>query len=160
MTLFTDLQQTIADRIEEVIPSFTNRDGLDVVTEKKGDIISQMETRLNNIGIGLTVMTPKVVVGDFEGRLDVDVIISIAENSTLNMSKTGYGVAAIDIVAGIIGAVNFFIPDGTNFRQIMFASMEAVATPWQDTIGYDLTFKTSTVITIEDAHYVPSTIAL
>lgn len=148
MNLVTDLQNEIAEHLARIW-DFTGRDGLDIITERKGDLESLMLQRLNKLGVGIVVFTPTIKAGDFDRRIDVEIIFEVDENVTINQHPTGYGTAALDICVFIIGLLRpeVFIPH-SGFCQMVFEGVEAVQTPWEGTIGYQVKFHTSTIIEV------------
>lgn len=66
--------------------------GVEILTEKKGDIRQGIKTALNRLGLGLAVITPGVTIKKRLGRrlvFSVTIVIEVAEIVLTNQSASG-----------------------------------------------------------------------
>lgn len=149
MNIFERLQSEIAEQAM-TIDAFTHREGIEVLTETKGDIESLMDIALQKIGLGTTVFTPVILRGETVSTIDVDIVLETVENPTNNRATTGLQVPALDVCAALIGVLWYFQPEG-GWSPLEFRGNEFVQSPWPGTIAYDTTFRTSIRVEAQDA---------
>lgn len=146
--IFFALQDAVAARIIGV-EDFVKVQGLDVAQQRKGDILNQIQTSLQKIGLGLTVMTPEINPGD-DGpcSLQVKVTVAIVENVIINSSPGGTRVPALDLVAAALGVLmnppTGWAPDG--WTTFIFKGVIVGDPGIASAIEYDLNFETRTLV--------------
>lgn len=150
--IFFGLQDAVSKRIVEV-EEFVGVKGLSIAQERKGDILSQIELSLQNIGLGITVLTPEVTPGeDGPFSLVVKVTVAIVENPIINQGSTGTRVPAMDLVAASLAALlnppTGWAPEG--WTTFLFKGVVVGDPGIKSAIEYDLNFETKTMITVEE----------
>ena len=149
--IFFDLQDSVAKRVLGV-DAFVGVEGIGVAQERKGDILSQLETLLLRLGVGLTVLTPEISPGG-EGpfSLIVNPTVVIVENVIINQSATGTRVAAFDLIGATFGRLlnppSGWAPDG--WTSLLFKGMTIGDPGIKNAVEYDLKFETRTMLQIE-----------
>lgn len=107
---FVLLQGLVTARLAAVdtaIPAPTPLHGsVPYLSEQKGDIATQIQAALNNVGgIAALILTPTAVLADPTGiTLDMyaPVIIQVQENVVVNRGATGTGIPALRLVSFIM----------------------------------------------------------
>ena len=111
-SLFSDLQESIAERLASQLADAGGPRGIEPLIEVKGDLVTQIRQRLDKIGLGIVVLTPSVrrVPEDGDNKIEARVTIGIAEKPIVNGSKIGSGVPAIDVVSAVLGSLHAWQP--------------------------------------------------
>ena len=149
MTSVTELQEQTAQRLADELPKFTQRQGWEVLTELKGDIENIIQKNLQTLGIGLCVFTPTLAAGDFPDRRDADIVVSIVETAILNQSDTGTRVPGIDLAWIVDGILHNWQPTN-GWAPLQFVGTTSVQSPFPSTNSWDVTFRTSAVVTVAE----------
>lgn len=148
MNLFIALQESVADQLKST-NEFLQREGLEILTEKKGDILSMIEVQLQKLGLGITVITPTFAKGEIQFHVQTQVLVIICENITNNQSETGTRIPAMDVALAVVGTLWGWTPDG-GWHYLEFEDCKFAATPWQGTISYEVSFSTGTKVDVQE----------
>lgn len=90
--------------------SSANSQAIPIVTEKKGDIESQILTCLGSVGICVLIMTP---VFEFHQNLIPDlsgwalITVTIYEDPTVNQSSQGTGIFGVALAERVVAVLHF-----------------------------------------------------
>lgn len=148
MNLFIQLQEDTAEKLKST-NEFLQREGLEILTEKRGDILNMLEAMLQKIGLGVTVLTPTISRGDIEFHIDAQVLVIVVEMPTANQMEGGTRIPAMDVVAAVVGTLWGWQPDG-GWHYLEFEDCKFVATPWPGTISYEVSFSTGARLEAQD----------
>lgn len=143
--IFLELQNEIAEKAADV-NQYVEREGIDILTEVKGDLVSEMERRLQKLGIGITVFVPTFKLGATRDELLAALVFEVVENVTVNMGDGGLKVSALDLCAALVAIFHEWDPEkGNGFSEVLFDSVEMVESAWPGTIAYQATFHASAI---------------
>ncbi|MBI4024847.1 MAG: hypothetical protein HY360_07675 [Verrucomicrobia bacterium] len=113
MTL-TELQDAIAATLA-ARPEFA---GVQIFTEKIGDIASEIEIAVGKIGICIVILTPSAGVQypNVPGPLldPVRIVVAIFEDVIINRSPTGTNKPAADVATDVLRTLQLTTPAGAN----------------------------------------------
>ncbi len=141
--LFTDLQQAVADRLA-ADAYFSGPPTLATLTENVGDVVNAVDKALNETGLLAFVLTPRVQAGREWRRADVDVIVSVFEQVSLNRDPAvGSGKPAIDVAARVWALVDRWSPNDL-WTPLLIQHVHLVEPA--PTLIYEVAFATSTII--------------
>lgn len=148
LDLFSQLHLDISERLKD-LSEFGGPDTIDVVREDKGDVLTELEARLNKIGIALTVRTPKIAADEDAGddAVRATVIIIATENVIQNRSSTGTHFPALALADKVIAALRKWQPANGGWTAFEFKGLELAEAPGEQ--EYEITFETSTVMDLE-----------
>lgn len=87
----------------------TNEQSIPIITEKKGDIQSQILTALGSVGICALIMTPAFefhenLIPDLSGWATITV--TIYEDATINQSSQGTGIFAAALAERVVAVLH------------------------------------------------------
>lgn len=109
MTEFSTQLSQVNDHIARRIEAgsiFADRK-IEVLTERKGDIVSTIAKSLSRLGLSIIVLTPDATISPAATnstavRIRPRIIVEVAENFTINNGITGTKLPALDAVAAIL----------------------------------------------------------
>lgn len=135
----SDLQSALVDQIKQ-LDGFSK---IEVLSENRGDLVSEVATAMAKIGMAVIVLTPSAKNDQPEKaaiNLALNVTIQVSENAALNRSESGSGLAAIDAAIVIARGLHYF--QAGEFARLNFEGLELV----EDTpdLVYHLIFSTRT----------------
>lgn len=137
--LFLDFQAAVAARLLED-DWFTETPPLRVLTERLGDLASEIERDLTGRGLTLVVITPEI--RGAEEWIEVDVVIGIGERPRVNRKGTGTGKTAMEARTRAIAILQDWAPEGDLWRPLRFVRGSA-GEKQADLVDYTLLFTTA-----------------
>jgi hypothetical protein len=104
-----DPLKDIQDEVKNVLTAHSYFTGVEIITERKGDILNEIERNLGKLGICVVVETitgkPEYgAIGSYS--LDLNVGITVTENVLINQGATGTRKPASEMVAMIMCLLN------------------------------------------------------
>lgn len=87
-----------------------------VVTERLGDLDSQIEAAVSTLGVCASVMTPSGQLSDGNiPALDfdrVDLVVQVSETPIINQGPSGAQKSALEVVVRVMRLLHHFVPPG------------------------------------------------
>jgi len=151
--LISSLQAETAKRLQAA-DQFTGHEGLGIITEDLGDVLTALNQRLLKLGIGLVVVTPSIVKGERVGEIVVTIVVAVTEQPTINRSSTGSNIRASDLATAVIGLLQGW-QTGPWSRFILQDAKPVAAPPaeagsaFKEAVEWDVTFQTSAILQVE-----------
>lgn len=106
---FVALQNLVTARLaatDASIPAPVAAHGsVQYISEQKGDIVTLLQTAINNIGIGVVILTPTALMIDPETEafaMRAPIIIQVQENVIVNRGAAGTQIPALRLVSFIM----------------------------------------------------------
>jgi hypothetical protein len=149
LDLFSQLHLDISERLAD-LSEFGGPKSIDVVREDKGDVLTELEARLNKIGLAITVRTPRIAPDPdaSDDAVRATVVIVATEDVMQNRSSTGTHLPALALASMIFTALRNWEPPNGGWTGFEFKGLELAEAPGEQ--EYEVTFETSTVAVEED----------
>lgn len=146
--LLTDLQGLVAGKLADDYPTAGPGQTwvLDILTEDDGDILYGINKAIAEIGISTIVMTPKMqITGRAPNQVEVDVVIQITENVTINRSggAGNSGIPAGDLGVQCVVSLMRWTPDPDIWTPFLF---QHLMIHQMKPLIYEAAFKTNTIL--------------
>ena len=97
MSLFSDLQTLVADRLDSDAV-FSAPPAIPILTEQIGDLDNEIQRAIQRVGLVAIVLTPRVTRLDRRHLAEVEVVISVAQVRELSL-RAGSKKLAADVAA-------------------------------------------------------------
>jgi hypothetical protein len=146
-SLFRDLQTAVRDRLKTSLADHGGPLALNPVLEIEGDLDAQIARRLADTGLGLQVLTPKIMPGPAHDQLTVTVVLDLIENPVLNQDPSGSRIPALEVLESILAVLLDWEPSEA-WTSLQFTGCELLQTT--PTIVREATWETTTLLTLNE----------
>jgi len=120
---------------------------LDVITEDKGNIDTEIDAQLLNLGLSITVMTVSARCDSPDAEPiyfdEIGVVVEVAEFVMMNRGEGGSGKPIGKVCEAVIQALHMFTPPGHNTYSLSQKGMYPVQPPEPATTARQIEFNTS-----------------